>query len=78
MSTFIINMLFSCPTKITMLNLFLSLLRYRHEFKSQELWEEIKFVLENFASELTELFKVKSNLSTYFLFYFQNQDETAY
>ncbi|KAL4236748.1 Exportin-2 [Mactra antiquata] len=30
--------------------------RYRHEFKSQELWTEIKFVLDNFASAFTQLF----------------------
>ncbi|GBP69393.1 Exportin-2 [Eumeta japonica] len=30
--------------------------RYRHEFKSQKLWEEIKYVLENFAKPLTDLF----------------------
>lgn len=30
--------------------------RYRHEFKSQELWSEIKFVLENFAAAFTQLF----------------------
>lgn len=30
--------------------------RYRHEFKSQELWSEIKFVLENFAAPFTQLF----------------------
>lgn len=32
--------------------------RYRYEFKSQELWTEIKFVLENFAKPLTDLFTV--------------------
>uniref|UniRef100_A0A8C8GCE5 Exportin-2 n=1 Tax=Oncorhynchus tshawytscha TaxID=74940 RepID=A0A8C8GCE5_ONCTS len=32
--------------------------RYRHEFKSNELWLEIKLVLDTFASPLTELFKV--------------------
>ena len=32
--------------------------RYRHEFKSQKLWTEIKFVLDNFAAPLTELFVV--------------------
>ncbi|KAJ4428958.1 Exportin-2 [Periplaneta americana] len=31
--------------------------RYRFEFKSQELWTEIKFVLDKFAQPLTELFK---------------------
>uniref|UniRef100_A0A8D8S4P8 Exportin-2 n=1 Tax=Cacopsylla melanoneura TaxID=428564 RepID=A0A8D8S4P8_9HEMI len=36
--------------------------RYRHEFKSQKLWTEIKFVLENFASPFTELFKATINL----------------
>ncbi|XP_043215299.1 exportin-2-like isoform X2 [Amphibalanus amphitrite] len=30
--------------------------RYRYEFKSNELWTEIKFVLDNFAKPLTELF----------------------
>lgn len=29
--------------------------RYRYEFKSQKLWEEIKFVLDAFAKPLTEL-----------------------
>uniref|UniRef100_A0A0B7B1D2 Exportin-2 n=2 Tax=Arion vulgaris TaxID=1028688 RepID=A0A0B7B1D2_9EUPU len=38
--------------------------RYRHEFKSQELWEEIKFVLDNFASALTELFEATMGLAT--------------
>lgn len=32
--------------------------RYRHEFKSQQLWTEIKFVLDNFAKPFTELFQV--------------------
>uniref|UniRef100_A0A4W5QZE5 Exportin-2 n=1 Tax=Hucho hucho TaxID=62062 RepID=A0A4W5QZE5_9TELE len=31
--------------------------RYRHEFKSNELWLEIKLVLDTFANPLTELFK---------------------
>ena len=30
--------------------------RYRHEFKSQELWVEIKLVLDLFAGPLSELF----------------------
>ncbi|KAI1289580.1 Exportin-2 [Halotydeus destructor] len=30
--------------------------RYRHEFKSQELWTEIKLVLDTFAKAFTELF----------------------
>lgn len=30
--------------------------RYRHEFKSQELWSEIKLVLNLFADPFTELF----------------------
>ncbi|XP_076462956.1 exportin-2-like [Babylonia areolata] len=38
--------------------------RYRHEFKSQELWEEIKFVLDNFASHFTELFKATMGLAS--------------
>ena len=32
--------------------------KYRHQFKSQTLWEEIKFVLDNFAKPLTDLFNV--------------------
>ena len=32
--------------------------RFRYEFKSQELWTELKFVLDNFAAPLTELFEV--------------------
>ncbi|XP_078362373.1 exportin-2-like isoform X2 [Oculina patagonica] len=31
--------------------------RYRHEFKSQELWTEIKLVLDGFAQHLTNLFE---------------------
>ena len=31
--------------------------RFRYEFKSQELWTELKFVLENFASPLLDLFE---------------------
>lgn len=38
--------------------------RYRHEFKSQKLWEEIKFVLENFAKPFTELFNATMDLAT--------------
>ena len=30
--------------------------KYAIEFKSQKLWEEIKFVLDNFAMPFTELF----------------------
>lgn len=30
--------------------------RYRHEFKSQELWLEIKMVLEQFAEPFSALF----------------------
>jgi len=33
-------------------------LRYRYEFKSENLWREIKFVLDNFAMPLTQLFNV--------------------
>uniref|UniRef100_A0A8C4QN71 Exportin-2 n=1 Tax=Eptatretus burgeri TaxID=7764 RepID=A0A8C4QN71_EPTBU len=36
--------------------------RYRHEFKSNELWSEIKLVLGVFATPLTELFKVTIGL----------------
>lgn len=32
--------------------------RYRYEFKSQELWEEIKLVLDKFAKPLTDLLQV--------------------
>ncbi|XP_063217026.1 exportin-2 [Bacillus rossius redtenbacheri] len=38
--------------------------RYRHEFKSQELWTEIKFVLDNFAKPLTELFQALMNFAS--------------
>lgn len=31
--------------------------RFRYEFKSQELWTELKFVLDNFASPLLNLFE---------------------
>lgn len=30
--------------------------KYRHEFKSEQLWQEIKLVLEHFAKPFTELF----------------------
>ncbi|TWW62129.1 Exportin-2 [Takifugu flavidus] len=36
--------------------------RYRHEFKSNELWTEIKLVLDTFAPPLTELFKATIDL----------------
>uniref|UniRef100_W5LAP3 Exportin-2 n=1 Tax=Astyanax mexicanus TaxID=7994 RepID=W5LAP3_ASTMX len=36
--------------------------RYRHEFKSNELWMEIKLVLDTFAQPLTELFKATIDL----------------
>ena len=32
--------------------------RYRHEFQSNELWKEIKYVLSSFAVPFTNLFKV--------------------
>ncbi|XP_072948285.1 exportin-2 [Epargyreus clarus] len=38
--------------------------RYRYEFKSQKLWEEIKHVLENFAKPLTDLFVATLDLTT--------------
>ncbi|CAH4023889.1 exportin-2 [Pieris brassicae] len=38
--------------------------RYRYEFKSQKLWEEIKHVLENFAKPLTDLFVATIDLTT--------------
>ncbi|XP_037068726.1 exportin-2-like [Pollicipes pollicipes] len=37
--------------------------RYRFEFKSNELWLEIKFVLDNFAKPLTELFVATMGLA---------------
>ncbi|XP_064605063.1 exportin-2-like [Liolophura sinensis] len=37
--------------------------RYRHEFKSQELWTEIKFVLDNFAAPFTNLFNATMDLA---------------
>lgn len=37
--------------------------RYRHEFKSQELWSEIKIVLDEFAAPLTDLFKKTMELA---------------
>uniref|UniRef100_A0A2R5LMM5 Exportin-2 n=1 Tax=Ornithodoros turicata TaxID=34597 RepID=A0A2R5LMM5_9ACAR len=37
--------------------------RYRYEFKSQELWTEIKHVLDNFAKPLTDLFVATMELA---------------
>ncbi|XP_020707492.2 exportin-2 [Athalia rosae] len=37
--------------------------RYRYEFKSQALWTEIKFVLDQFAKPMTELFLATMNLT---------------
>ncbi|RWS11546.1 exportin-2-like isoform X2 [Dinothrombium tinctorium] len=37
--------------------------RYRHEFKSQQLWSEIKFVLDLFAKPFTDLFVATVALS---------------
>ncbi|KAL5021450.1 hypothetical protein ScPMuIL_000605 [Solemya velum] len=37
--------------------------RYRHEFKSTELWTEIKFVLDHFAAAFTELFIATMDLA---------------
>lgn len=37
--------------------------RYRYEFKSQKLWEEIKFVLDKFAKPLTDLLVATMNLA---------------
>ncbi|CAL1277563.1 unnamed protein product [Larinioides sclopetarius] len=37
--------------------------RYRYEFKSQQLWIEIKFVLDNFAKPLTDLFVATMQLA---------------
>lgn len=36
--------------------------RYRYEFKSEILWTEIKFVLDQFAKPLTDLFLVSYRL----------------
>ncbi|CAG9124701.1 unnamed protein product [Plutella xylostella] len=38
--------------------------RYRYEFKSQRLWEEIKHVLDNFAKPLTDLFVATIDLAS--------------
>ncbi|XP_045540379.1 exportin-2 [Papilio machaon] len=38
--------------------------KYRFEFKSQALWEEIKHVLDNFAKPLTDLFVATIELTT--------------
>ncbi|KAL4720372.1 hypothetical protein ACJJTC_014029, partial [Scirpophaga incertulas] len=38
--------------------------RYRYEFKSQRLWEEIKHVLDNFAKPLTDLFVATIGLTS--------------
>lgn len=38
--------------------------RYRHEFKSQELWVEIKFVLDTFAVPFSELFQSTMQLAS--------------
>ena len=37
--------------------------KYSYEMKSQKLWEEIKFVLDNFALPFTELFNKTMNLA---------------
>jgi len=37
--------------------------RFRHEFKSDELYKTIKFVLDNFASAFTDLFVATMNLT---------------
>ena len=36
--------------------------RYRHEFKSQELWSEIKLVLDSFSQPFTQLFETTMDL----------------
>lgn len=40
--------------------------KYRYEFKSNELWTEIKYVLEKLAQPLTDLFVVRSSLFCYY------------
>jgi exportin-2 (importin alpha re-exporter) len=42
--------------------------RYRHEFQSNELWKEIKYVLGVFAGPLTELFVVRKHSLLVYLF----------
>lgn len=37
--------------------------RYRHEFKSDKLWSEIKLVLDSFAAPLTQLFTTLMGLA---------------
>lgn len=37
--------------------------RYRHEFKSQKLWEEIKYVLDRICQPITELLTVTLGLT---------------
>ena len=37
--------------------------KYSYETKSQKLWEEIKFVLDNFAAAFTELLKATTALA---------------
>ena len=37
--------------------------KYSYETKSQKLWEEIKFVLDNFAAAFTELLKATTGLA---------------
>ncbi|OQR80334.1 exportin-2-like [Tropilaelaps mercedesae] len=38
--------------------------RYRYEFKSQKLWQEIKYVLDTFAKPLTDLFVATMELAS--------------
>lgn len=45
------------------MNVMFAYYRYRYEFKSEKLWREIKFVLDNFAMPLTQLFNVRDTIS---------------
>lgn len=53
-----VNLVINVKTVLCFSCISLSLVRYRHEFKSNELWTEIKLVLDAFALPLTNLFKV--------------------
>lgn len=46
--------------------------KYRYEFKSNELWTEIKLVLEKLAQPLTDLLLVRQKLHTVCVFKLYN------
>jgi hypothetical protein len=54
-------------TEVGLFMFLLGYCRYRHEFKSQELWEEIKIVLDGFCEPITELLKVVETMTKYIL-----------